>query len=278
MKKINQCKDGGYKKMPLRTLGILNPIECPACLELMQDRKFNQSELESRLQNPQPIEDKPAAPDADAEQVPQDDAESVKQKKKKVGKRTRQIADEQEEEEEARALAKEYEPDIILLPKGSEGKKVPYRCLLCSSAAQPDGKVGEIGKLKKYMVKRFLNQHVETDTHQWNLSNRRDGNGIAEVDREKVKCEAISLGHPMQDSALHKFKEEFETWAVYANLEATAAHTYLKDSTQGCWTIPSKSCLKEMEENTNESRQVCLECRRLLKSRSIVRSPIRFAR
>ena len=82
----------------------------------------------------------------------------------------------------------------------------------------------------------------------------------------------------MEGSILHVHKAEFGLWASFANLEASAKHEYWKDANTASWHVRSHSCKKTVEENQNKSRQVCDECFKLTKSKSIVRMPLRFAK
>eukprot|EP00438_Fugacium_kawagutii_P011024 Skav204814 [mRNA] locus=scaffold3914:21728:41955:- [translate_table: standard] len=129
--------------------------------------------------------------------------------------------------------------------------------------------------MKPYCVRFYMKQHVESSTHLANLEAQVP---IAEVIRNKVQCESISLGHSMEGSILHLHAKEFNTWASFANLDATAKHEYWKNATEGCWYVRSKKCLGTVEENISKSRQVCKECQKLILSKSIVRAPLRFAR
>ena len=179
-------------------------------------------------------------------------------------------------EEDARAAAKVFEPHLVLLPLGSHNKKVPYRCLICTSVKQPEGKVGECKQMTPGSVRHFMQQHVDSEGHERSL--RSGGGCIQEHPRNSVPCEAIDLAHPMEGSILHVHKAEFGLWASFANLEASAKHEYWKDANTASWHVRSHSCKKTVEENQNKSRQVCDECFKLTKSKSIVRMPLRFAK
>ena len=179
--------------------------------------------------------------------------------------------------EHSLAVAKEFEPDIILLPRGSFKKLVPYRCLLCRTRQQPDGKVGECRAMKPYMIQHFLSNHFKSATHQRLLKARERQETNTDC-RKVVKCEAISLG--VSDSglsgALFSYAKKFGIWARFANLQDTARHSYWFDASEGCWYIRAYGCKQEVEEQKKAKRNVCAACELLVKSSSIVRNCLRF--
>lgn len=286
LKKVNLCRDGGYVKLQDRLLQGNRP-ECAACIQLLVEQKFdgnwvrlNLSDDEGPKDDPEILQEKPDEKPDEKTSDEESDGEqkgprAQKKSHAKRGKRKLKQVSPEENSTNCRAVAEEYLPDITLLPRGSLNKKVPYRCTLCRAVKQPYGKVGECGKWRPYAIRYFLEQHVESGLHQQMLILRGDIQG--EV-RDKVKCEGISMNRPLPGSQLHLYQKEFELWASYANLESTAVHKYWKDMTSNCWYVRSAHCTEETEEDLNRGWQMCGECTKLLKSKSIVRSPQRFAR
>lgn len=277
MKKINKCPGGGFAKLQ-NSMITDEKHECNICDDMLQAAGFNaatlhellekarNNELDKELQKRQPAGRELRFP------VPKA-AEDEKQDSRKSKKRKIHVQQE-DPDDFVLEVAASFKPHMRLLPRGAHGRRVPYICTLCKSRAQPDGKIGEIGQWKAYAVKHFMMQHYNTVTHEDNLSKL----DVVEVPRMEVKCEGISLAQDMPGSSLHNFQKEFNLWATYANFAEAAKHSYTKDMTEGSWLIRSSSCKKTMEENTNCARQVCVECIKLTKPNSIVRSPIRFAR
>ena len=84
------------------------------------------------------------------------------------GKETEENGDMDEQHdgpEACRVWMKQHEPTIELLPPGTYNKKYPYRCRLCRTRGWPDGRVGELGRLKLYSVKHFVERHLKSDMH-----------------------------------------------------------------------------------------------------------------
>lgn len=287
LKKINKCLAGGYVKMQHMLMDESVP-DCDACKQILNECKYDfaaykelvdakkDKEGLGDLEQPDPVHQAEPAPDAQAEPAPDAQAEPPLQlgKLQRSSRRKRKSLFD-DVEAEALQAAKEFEPTLVLLPRGTHNKKVPYRCTVCRTRAQPEGKVGECGMMRPYMIRFYMSQHIDSGGHQQHLEAQNQP--VAEVMRNLVPCEAISLGHPMPGSILHVHAEEFNTWASFANLRATAKHEYYKHATEGCWYVRSLKCQKTVEENISKSRQVCAECQKLTLSNSIVRAPLRFA-
>ena len=86
------------------------------------------------------------------------------------------------------------------------------------------------------------------------------------------------MSHPLPNSLLHVFKEEFQLWAGFSNFEGSAKHVYSLDATSGEWLVRSKGCKQELEICSNHSRQICDECLKLVRGNSIVRACVRFGK
>ena len=272
MKKINWCPGKGYVEFQ-KLLATGKQIECEVCKEAMEECGFDAEELKNEVESAL-AGDKAAPAEGNVGNPEQSDGPPAA-KKRRRGPRS-EVQDVWKREEDARAAAKVFEPHLVLLPLGSHNKKVPYRCLICTSVKQPEGKVGECKQMTPGSVRHFMQQHVDSEGHERSL--RSGGGCIQEHPRNSVPCEAIDLAHPMEGSILHVHKAEFRLWASFANLEASAKHEYWKDANTASWHVRSHSCKKTVEENQNKSRQVCDECFKLTKSKSIVRMPLRFAK
>ena len=292
-KKVNKCPQGGLRKLREK---MVNPdeiteITCQACLELFKINRFDKDRLREILENaanpdaeaPKPSGAEQGNPEqSKAEQHDKQNRGKEKRTQKKSNKR-RKKKDESDSDvsdgmndENCKAVAKEYEPHIVLLEPGSHGKKYPYQCLVCKTAQQPDGKIGELGKWRPYSVRTFLEQHASGPTHKDNVEKAELGI-IQEADAPMVPCEGLSMDHPEDRSVLHAYKEEFTTWASFANFQETAVHSYWKDPDEHDWRVRARQCLKEVKKDPNRERQVCKECLKLCKGTSIVRAPLRFA-
>lgn len=269
MKKINRCPDGGFVKLKSMVLQGTEP-KCPACREILEENDFKHKDLQEAIValkagQPAPVEsgvrqylftkrkmDGTARP-----KRRQGKGKKNGQKKEDEEKEDQEKEDEEKESKkqcgladpvgDSLSVAKEFEPDIVLLPRGSFKKLVPYRCLLCRTRQQPEGKVGECKAMKPYMIRHFLTNHVNSATHQRKMQEREKQ--IMNADSRKiVKCEGISLGSSVPGSILHSCAKEFGLWARFANLEEQARHIYWFEASEGCWHIRAKGCKEEVEE------------------------------
>ena len=262
MKKINRCKDGGwvkfYQKLATDESGTFQP-ECQACKSILEQSTFKAQDLLDAIEQAlgeegvvvaqEPGEEKEAAAADAAGKL----LERMPLPKKKRMNWSKDPGALQGRVEDALQVAKEYEPHIVLLPRGSHNRKFPYRCKICVSKAQPEGTVGDLTEMRPSSVRHFLGQHLKSQRHQEAL---KALNPVEEIQRTRVPCEALFLGDEMPGSLLHCFKHEFSIWASFANLEATAKHQYWKDASEGHWRIRSNHCLKEVEENPLKFRHI----------------------
>ena len=263
MKKVNWCPRGGYKGMMLALIGDAE-VRCPVCREFLQAGGFDKHEFDEfmakwlecdrfeMLQKKQEVADKVSATQsADTENAAAKPKPSQKEKKQ-------DSEDEVDDKVAALAWLKSHEPTISLLESGSHGKRLPYRCNLCKSDRWPDGKVGELDKLRLNSVQRFVGNHL------CSLEHRRSVRRLSENAEkpETAKCMGLPV-NSQQSGQLYTYRQEFAIWAIYANFEDCALHRYRQEASGDGWYVQSHQCLEECPAPANNQVPVCKTCAKL---------------
>ena len=220
MKAIRKCPDGGYKllrhKLTESVHGPMYEPDCPACQWLLKDTKFNldnmrkivQDRLEGDAAAPEPLPDE-AGEDGDGEE----------------GEPAQKV--------DPLEYPKSLFPVIQILPAGSHGKTLPYRCTVCKTKGQPEGKIGEMSRLCKNVVDHFVKQHVKSSTHIKNLNKQKKRENATLVD-----CRGVKVNDPVYGKYLFELQKEFSIWATHTNLKLFAKHTYWHDANEDSWYVP----------------------------------------
>ena len=249
LKGVIDCQEKGFVNLQTKLVKGELP-KCPACLEFLKVNNFDMEILQARLSPEQvghPEKDAPkAGAGADA-----DDADPL-------------------------SYARKFYPVIILLPPGSFGKKLPFRCTLCKTARWPGGKVGDLCALKSESVKGFLDGHLNSGMHISRSQGERDLGSLQQAD-----CRGLEVNDTTRSGQLgNVWKSEFEIWISMANLEQFGRHTYWQEKSKECqsWFVRSHSCKKKVLWDTEEDSEkpICEECLKLGASTCVVRAVSKF--
>lgn len=266
MKKCNQCSDGGFVALQTKILED-GKIQCPACSELLSVCGFQPEDLSrfiARLEENGPQSNaEPDGKETEAKAAKADDANE------------KEATDPASKEEQADAFAyvRQFAPDIELLQPGDYGKKFGYRCRICTSKNYPQGKIGELHAAKPYAVKHFLEQHMNSVTHQRQLAAKKKAS-----EEDLVPCAGISVKDP-RSGHLYALRQEFSLWSQFTNFEAHAKHKYRREanSEEGdVWYITSASCKGRCKPLGDAVRPVCDACVALTDSHAVPRNVARF--
>ena len=269
MKKVYKCEIKGYDKLKAHLLNSTDPPNCGSCVAALAERSFDRSELEKFIQQTR-VQQK-----ADFEKaVEKEEAKKSKAKGKK-GKKADAEASAQDQAGDARDW-KEYVQQfdyIELLPPGTMGKTLPYRCLGCRTRRQPEGKIGDLNHPSIEAVEFFLKQHFRSQAHKVFLANRDQ----PKEEEKLADCQGLPVDHPELGGWLYFMREEFKIWASHTSLEGKGRHTYEQKPNSHEWLIKANTCLKQTPLSPGANWQVCAECRRLGGGRkSVVRNMSNF--
>lgn len=145
-------------------------------------------------------------------------------------------------------LVKSKEPMLELV---EDGKLLSYRCKICRTASQKEGKLNKLGKAKLKAVKHFLEQHLSGSTHKknemkWNLQQQKEADGAdgsepAPDQKEVVQTCPGYLVSPESHGTLGLFGEEFRLWATHNKL-TSSKHTYWIDVPSQKYLCRHHSC------------------------------------
>lgn len=264
IKKTQKCEEGGFVRMQAKLLSK-EKVECEACKTMLANHKFSQAGLKEATEQVFSGERDPK--DRFKEAV-DDEGEEQKQpkisKKRKVARKGKDEDENVEEESEdngpeaCQKFLKQFEPWIQVLPAGSFGKTQPYRCIACTSKAQPHGRVGDLVEMKLGSVKHFLSQHTGCRTHLENVKRLQRLEIVQQ--RKKVDCQGLSIDDAETAGRLWVYRNEFSLWASVANFKSCARHTYFHDANAGTWIVRSAECEKETLESEEMERNVCSAC------------------
>ena len=208
MKKVNRCPHGGLRQV--RTLLIKGEeITCAACQALFKKHNFEQERMEEviaavingelipKIKDEKKQSENPQIEDNQDEEKGEDQPDGEKGEARKKGSKAVEARRHQRvarlsEREQCMDYLHQYQGIIELLPTGSQGKRIPFRCLLCKTRSQPHGKVGELSAWKLSTVEYFLDKHLSCDTHQKNMRKAKN-KGSEVVEKHLVPCEAVAI-------------------------------------------------------------------------------------
>ena len=238
------CQEKGFVSLQTKLVKGELPT-CPACLEFLKVQNFDMETLQARLNPEQVGHPEKDAPNAGA-LADEDDADPL-------------------------SYAKKMYPVIVLLPPGSFGKKLPYRCTLCKTARWPGGKVGDLCARKSESVRGFLDSHLNSQMHiSLSQGKRHLGNS------QQTDCCGLEVNDTTRSGPLgNVWKSEFETWIAMTNLEQFGRHIYWQEKSKDgqSWFIRSQTCKKKVLWDIDESEKpICEECMKLGSSTCVVRA------
>ena len=141
-------------------------------------------------------------------------------------------------------------------------KVLGYRCNLCKTRAQPDGKISSITRLTVGFCKFFVGRHCRTPTHRGNLKS-----GQTQEEREAVPCPGLCLNRV---PALSDIWNEFLLWVSHTQLNINQTeHQYWTDLSDGMYFVRHSKCTKEVLNVRRDN--VCPMCRSLVQAKGVVR-------
>lgn len=189
--------------------------------------------------------------------------------------------DEAQDYEDAVNYVKSFHPVITLLSSNNKGYPLAYRCNLCKSRNQPEGKVGSLVKPTLKSVKFYLKQHLECTYHKrkQKLAEEPDQCQVdvpRPVPERVLPCRGLCIGSEAQQTNLSGYSEEFKLWLRFSRLESTAKHKYWSDLSNGQDFVRHFKCSETPVAVKGDEEPVCQDCLSLGQSRQIVKRIVRF--
>ena len=279
--KLSLCSRNPYQNLQILVLEN-KPVSCQICQRMLQKFQFNRDDLEKVIQAclrgerqvscrnyhvPKDAVEKIEEPE-DEEDVTLD----VLTQKAPATKRRKKTKMDPEAEREA---IQKWIDDLgcfKLLPPGTYGKKVPYRCLLCKTPQWPNGFVGEADCVKLDSIQYFLGKHMTCRRHR-----QESAKEIVSDVREEAVCTGISLDDPECSGLLYEFREEVALWIDLSNLDVYARHQYQKTKKES-WIIKASQCIGCYDTSARQPAGACKECLKMTTRSGIVKNVLRFMR
>ena len=250
VKRVSECQDGGYVALQRRVLDRKDDGKCEACAVLLRTCKFDHDKLDEEVH-----------------------AALHGGKEDHLGTSKNDNGDQgDDKDQDPWEFARNFSPDIEILQPGAFGKHLPYRCLVCRTKDQPDGKVGNLSIMKVSSIKHFLSKHLESTTHLRFLRARERAE-----DEAKVPCLALLVSSPDCAGLLFDMQPEFKLWTSFANLPQLAKHAYWQDASTDTWYIRSSRCKRQCGAPPEGHHPICSECRALGDYNHVPKAVLRFA-
>ena len=154
MRKAWKCDGNGYVALQ-QTLLDGKQVSCESCKKLLIQCNFDQAKMDAEVVQGVQQGNSGGDPEEAAAQEPADN-------KQPVDEPAAEPAD-------PMAWVRSLEPTIIQLPAGTHGRKFPFRCTVCKTRRQPDGKLLEAVSSKPCIIRSWLQKHIDTPSHANNL-------------------------------------------------------------------------------------------------------------
>ena len=172
MRKTGKCAGGGYRALQLALLEG-EEIKCEDCRNALQDFDITPEKFEAALLQgmdaPANQEDMPI----NAEKKKEEEEEDPQAKKRKSL--------------DPFAWVRTLAPVIVQLPPGSHGRVLPFRCTVCKTRGQREGKILEGHEAKEAILKYFIGKHLKTSGHQHRMQSQEEP-----MDQERVvDCQGL---------------------------------------------------------------------------------------
>ena len=190
IKKTGKCAVDGFVKMQQIIIAGDMP-SCASCQEVLLTKKFKQGVLSKELEDDKISPDVPDAIQGEAasevpEENPEKPSDTQRQGRAEMPLTQAEVEYQQDFHKykgDPWAYVKDR-PEIVVLPAGSFGKKLPFRCTICLTRRNPQGKVGDMVCASFRSVRHFVKQHVESNYHVERLKENADTAGpiVAEVE------------------------------------------------------------------------------------------------
>ena len=241
------CPGGGYVNLQIRLTKGQKP-ECESCLAFISHIQFDQDDFERYLEEVQQQEAKNAA------------SSSRPRRKKRRRRGSKQQGSEDEDAKDAEdpfQYVRSLKPVISLLPRGFQGKKFPYRCNICRSRLQPNGRVGDLVKADVDTVRFFMDKHLNSQGHRAAVNKDLFEDSAANRIAKPRPCQGLPIGDSAL-SSLSNLVDEYKFWLSLADLESFARHSYWSDHSKDEHFVRHVNC--SMESMAESRPPICADC------------------
>ena len=160
--------------------------------------------------------------------------------------------------------------ELIVTPE----KTLKYRCLVCLTRRQKNGKINKLGKPHLKTVKDFMTQHLQTPTHITKLAEYEKRQG--KLADPSIACPGFLVSDPDGQTVLNWHQEEFRLWTTHQNCDSKNwAHDYSCSFSEGNWYVKHKKCPGQFQPT--KGQKCCDNCFSLSSGKHVARRVARFA-
>lgn len=262
IKKAATCEGGGFVTFK-NALCRSTKITCASCLRLFDSLGVTMESLLEDLDRPQ----------KDAEKGNKDSSPKAAKKTRRKKQTPEEIMQAQEE---CVKYVKSKAPIVDFVEKGGEWY---YRCKVCRTKTQPEGKLNKLAVKELNSVKSFLDQHLDCPSHLAKLAKLNSETASP----TSIPCPGLCISKDTPGN-LGQYVTEFALWASHTKLDLASSkvnaehasnHSYWRDMNSDSWWVRSKHC----EGNYLSSKRVecCPRCVELTVPKRIQRQVVRFA-
>ena len=265
-RKAGACPEGNFKTFREHLLAGKLP-SCETCQGWMADRGVTLEKIQEMLKE---VEAETPLEVAEVQQEPELKPEELVPRNKES----------RQSRAEIRRACVDYLNSVPHI-EAVDGQVLKYRCTLCVSKKNPQGKINKIGeKPTLNTVHTFVDEHLRAQSHVKALSNLKppvdppgDDADAGEA-CEGEPCLGYLVSNAKSTGTLHFYNDEFAIWMAHTKLDPKASHTYHQNATDGTWCVKHKSCT-----GVRPSDGLCCKvCERLGEPKQVQRLVVSFTR
>ena len=254
--------------------------ECAVCVRWMHENDVTVELVQEVLKDAEagPAEQKPQDPQP--EPKPQDPLPEPQPEDPEPADETSAFADPMPKKTRAeqRAECVAYVNSVQHL-EAIDAPNLLYRCKICVSRMNPDGKSNRLGeKPTLKSVRGFIRDHLSSQCHVRALAALQAADEFGKVaeDGEAATqpCDGYNVNDPNSSGTLHYYHHEFVLWTNHSKLDTKAMHTYHQNRTTGAWMVKHKECPGVCSVGS----LCCSRCAALGQPKSVQRLVVSFCR
>ena len=228
--KASVCDEGGFLRFTT-AIRINKDIKCKSCLEMCRANGISHQGLQTFMEgrnDEDVVDDDQAEIDQGNDAKPGDDQGEMEEPENR----------ENAEVEACKKFVTNHAP-IIELVENCHGKgyKFAYRCVVCRTKKQPEGKINTLVRPKLRIVQHFLKQHMCLPSHRKNLKAYNESKDVEKAARKA--CPGVCMNGP--ESPMRMFIDEYKLWATLSTLNGKCSeHQYWTDLSTDKWILRMK--------------------------------------
>ena len=261
------CGFGGWRDFKKALLNDRDAFEwkCTTCAKACKHLGVSVDEVDAVLQ--QGPGEKPVVPEI----MPMPKEPSDAAAKKPRGKA-------RDEYDDCVAYVQKFQEEVELV-EGPARQWLKYRCLVCRTKRQKQGKLNKLGRPVLRETVHYLHQHLDSAEHKKRKNAAAAANVPPDPAEEMVKCSGVLVSDPNGKTILHWHFPEFKIWSSFFDLKKRVVkNEYSSIMSNGQFTVKHHQCPGEYLPSSSRGRNCCAACWRLTGPKSVTKTLVRFGR